>query len=928
MLGFRLSHGGKAVGRSRRTRWPAIGLALAVGAGLLGAASSGAVASASTARPAVQAAAVTPSSGMLTQVLPRRVLDTRTTTGGHHGKLGSGATMRLTVLGDGVPGAGVSAVLVNVTAVNETSRTGYLTLFPTGVTRPTASTLNYRGAVTIANQALVPIGSDGTISIFNSAGQTDVIVDVVGWVGSSATATNGETTTATPTRILDTRTTNGGHHAPLGNGKSLTLRVEGADGIPATGVSAVYANVTAVPVGSAGGYLTAYPSGTSQPLAAAVNFMAGVTTANLALLPVSATGAITITNHSADANVIVDVAGWVSGGDVTTDAGIQATRATRILDTRSTLGGHKAPVGSNASVSVPVLGVGGVPKTGVAAVVVHVTGLSPTMATYLTAFATGYPTPSTSVLNLSKGASSVSTTTIVPVGPEGKVTIRNEQGSLNVLLDVQGWIAAPVLTVVPPQASALGLSSATPLTTADGAQAEAILTNANRYAMTTWKNKVYPAVVGAPMKSEILPNDVNALTGTEAETASAAASVNTTDSVRRLSMEAFSLATSIATGAYNPNPPTDSTDPGTGVSTATATSFTVQIISKVAAAHLVNTPVSASSGWGATTESQLDSTYIGTAAWLLWPDLSPAVQSQVAKMVYFEAAWGMDLPSQFYANEAGTVLQPGNTGSDPDSWNPMPAQLAAVMMPGNALVPVWQNTVARDAIIAWSQPSDDKSTTEVNGATVASWINGGGSNVLSGGDLYNHNRYAPDYSSLIYQNMEDVLLTSLAGTSAPDASTALVGPVYNAYTTVKYKPESGFPVPAGDTTDTVYPPLSANSTAIYYPQGCDWGLGEEIPYALVDAQTAAFGVDTGTGTPTAATADSYEGLHAGAELAMQAKNSDGSTYGEYPSNDKNEYVYVGREEQTAQLAAQLYLTEYVRDHSLFSFSNSSLWLAP
>ena len=53
--------------------------------------------------------------------------------------------MRLAVLGHGgAPGAGVSAVLLNVTAVDETAGTGYLTVFRTGSTRPLASTLNYR----------------------------------------------------------------------------------------------------------------------------------------------------------------------------------------------------------------------------------------------------------------------------------------------------------------------------------------------------------------------------------------------------------------------------------------------------------------------------------------------------------------------------------------------------------------------------------------------------------------------------------------------------------------------------------------------------------------------------------------------------------------------------------------------------------------
>ena len=87
----------------------------------------------------------------------------------------------------------------------------------------------------------------------------------------------------------------------------------------------MYANVTAVPVGNVSGYLTAYPSGTAAPVISTVNFMPGVITANLALLPVSTSGAITITNHSTNANVLVDVVGWTSGGDVTADAGILPT---------------------------------------------------------------------------------------------------------------------------------------------------------------------------------------------------------------------------------------------------------------------------------------------------------------------------------------------------------------------------------------------------------------------------------------------------------------------------------------------------------------------------------------------------------------------------------------------------------------------------
>jgi len=886
------------LGFSRRRRGLAAGVALAVGVGLL--ATGGTVLASPTAlaNPVV----VTQASGTLNAVIPQRILDTRTTTGGHHAKLGSGATMTVKILGaGGTPSAGVSAVMVNVTAVNETARTGYLTLFPTGISRPAVSTLNYTGNKAVANQALVRLGANGTISVFNDAGATDVIIDVEGWAGTDAAAAgtsagNGETTTAAPVRLLDTRTANGGHKAPLANGKSLALQVAGVDGIPATGVSAVWANVTAVPAAGSGGYLTAYATGSAAPVSSTVNFAPGVTTATFALLPVSASGAITITNHSASANVLVDVAGWLSGGDPTGDAGTAPASPVRVLDTRTTTGGHKGPIGGNASVSVKVLGAGGVPSAGVAAVVVHVTGVGATGGTYLEAFGTGYPRRTGSTLNLAKG-SAVSNDAVVPVGPDGAISVWNSAGSVNVVVDVQGWIAAPVLTVTPPVSSALDAGA---LTSSDGEQALKILNNANRYAMTTWWNDVYPSLVGAPMHSEIGMDDVSALS--LSSTGSNAATVNTGDNTRRLCMEAFSMAVSLATGAYNP------ADSG-NVSTATATARTVQIISRVAAAHLVNMP----GGWGATTESTFYAAYVGTAAWLLWSDLAPTVQAEVAKMVYFEAEWGMDYPMQWYANTAGTILQPGNTGSDQDSWMPMAAQLAAVMMPANPHGPLWLNAVVREGLIAWARPSDDTSNAVVNGASVASWIGDGGSNVLANGSLINHNRIAPDYSTLIYQNMQDVLVSALAGQPAPQAVTTLVGPVYESFSTTTFA-SPPWDSPGG----TVY---KAGQENVYWPQGCDWGTRQYLPFALVDAETAAFGAVNASAFGNAA----YENLHASGELALQAVNSDGSSYN---SKTSPTYNYVGREEHVAQLAAQLYLTMYVRDHSLASFTDASYWLAP
>jgi hypothetical protein len=80
----------------------------------------------------------------------------------------------------GVGLSGVSAVALNVTVTQPTAA-AYLTVYPAGVTRPLASNLNFVAGETVANVVVVPVGAGGQVSIFNSLGSTQVVVDVVGW---------------------------------------------------------------------------------------------------------------------------------------------------------------------------------------------------------------------------------------------------------------------------------------------------------------------------------------------------------------------------------------------------------------------------------------------------------------------------------------------------------------------------------------------------------------------------------------------------------------------------------------------------------------------------------------------------------------------------------------------------------------------------
>jgi hypothetical protein len=83
----------------------------------------------------------------------------------------------------GVP-ADATAVVVNVTVTAPTA-TGFLTLFPADATLPVVSNLNFIAGQTVPNLATIKLGETGPalgkINIYNSAGESHVIVDVAGY---------------------------------------------------------------------------------------------------------------------------------------------------------------------------------------------------------------------------------------------------------------------------------------------------------------------------------------------------------------------------------------------------------------------------------------------------------------------------------------------------------------------------------------------------------------------------------------------------------------------------------------------------------------------------------------------------------------------------------------------------------------------------
>jgi len=250
-------------------------------------------------------------------LVPARVLETRvgySTVDGQFnaiGTRGAGAVLELQIAGrGGVPATGASAVAFNVTATGAQSG-GFVTAYPCDSPKPNASSLNYAAGQTVGSSVLAKLSADGKVCLF-TYGATDLILDVSGYfaAGSGFGA-------VVPARLLETRSgysTVDGASNGLGtaaSGSTLQLQVVGRGGVPASGVSAVAMNVTAVGPG-AGGFVTVFPCDAGRPNASNLNYAAGVTVGNSVIAKVAANGTVCLYVYGTT-DVVVDVNGWFTG---------------------------------------------------------------------------------------------------------------------------------------------------------------------------------------------------------------------------------------------------------------------------------------------------------------------------------------------------------------------------------------------------------------------------------------------------------------------------------------------------------------------------------------------------------------------------------------------------------------------------------------
>lgn len=236
-----------------------------------------------------------------------------------------------------------------------------------------------------------------------------------------------------PARLLDTRagtaTTDGlfvGTGALAANSQ-IDLSVAGRGGVPAMGAGSAILNVTVVNPTNIG-FITAWPTGDSRPLASNINFTPGLTIPNLVVAKLGSGGQVSLYNSAGTTHLIADVAGWFPA-----ISSFTPLVPARILDTRTS-----SPLGPGAELDLVVTGQGGVPASGVSAVVFNLTATQPTINGYITAWPAGSARPNASNLNFVAGQT-VANLVIARVGANGSVALYNSNGNTHLIADVAGW---------------------------------------------------------------------------------------------------------------------------------------------------------------------------------------------------------------------------------------------------------------------------------------------------------------------------------------------------------------------------------------------------------------------------------------------------------------------------------------------------------
>ncbi|MFK7917568.1 MAG: hypothetical protein AB8G14_05790 [Ilumatobacter sp.] len=382
-------------------------------------------------------------------VNPVRLFDTRESelAPGPKGRLTAGETIDVQVAGGSIVPSDASAVVLNLTVTGTTGRT-FVTAFPTGEERPTASNVNIVSAGQVRpNLVTVPVGSGGGISFF-SANSAHLVADIAGYyLDIDTSSAGGRFIPLAPQRLFDSRPTEPGP-GPKGKltaGQTVDLDIDGFSGFvrPAE-IAAIVVNITGAQADGRG-FLTAWPKGIARPTASNVNLSSrGATAPNLAIVPLGADGDISVYSSSG-AHLIVDVTGYITNdvAPASTAGLFVPLNPTRLFDSRPAepAPGPKGVIASESTFVGKVADVGGIPATATA-VSLNVTGIQAPQG-FVTAFPFGTSRPTASLLNFAGASDTRANAAMLPVGDGGRISLYLRSGG-HLLADTAGYFTSEI----------------------------------------------------------------------------------------------------------------------------------------------------------------------------------------------------------------------------------------------------------------------------------------------------------------------------------------------------------------------------------------------------------------------------------------------------------------------------------------------------
>ncbi len=282
------------------------------------------------------------------------------------------------------------------------------------------------GRYTIEVEPIGWLTASTGFTAYGSLGAYELVVDAP--QGSPPLASGASALTpVTPTRLVDTR--NGiGASGRVEAGRQVVVQVAGRASVPADATAAVI-NVAAV-TPSAPGFVTVHPCADRVPDTSTLNFVAGQTVANTTIAALSDAGQLCVW-ASTQADILVDITGWLGprGASRLTPIG-----PTRVVDTRSGVGGVRLGAGATLVVDLD-----GLVPDGATAAAVNATAVNAATAGFLTVFPCGGPVPNTSTVNY-VAAEAKPNNTIVGLSA-GRICIFSDAAT-DVLVDLVGSYGA------------------------------------------------------------------------------------------------------------------------------------------------------------------------------------------------------------------------------------------------------------------------------------------------------------------------------------------------------------------------------------------------------------------------------------------------------------------------------------------------------